>query len=415
MHIKALSHFMMLDIPRNHGHRAALRLATLHTTHPLHKGIASVHRYLANKDLTKQKLLPTHKPFRDFNIKPKATETILPIRHYPNWPADVKVKIAESKEKALADDIGAREELRAYSDGSAVVGGVGGAAVVMVGGRIIRESRFYLGTVDEHTPHEGEVVGMILAVKLLEEEMRARGGRRTMSLGADNQAAIRSTHIFQSKPGHHDYLMDKFHNELRTLPPSEVYGKLIIRWSPGHFGIPGNEQADEQAKRAAKGDTSDPHLLPSSLRSPTNTPITLPVSKSAIKQSFRASISEEARTILRSSPRSNKFKETDPSFPSSRFAKLADEYSRKHAALTSYRPHSTEQTRSQNIESTLPDLPRLRRERGIGTSIPSIIPGVRTAKRNAEGRTRHSCEPPQRLPTERASKRSSSTLRAPNA
>ncbi|KAG2741300.1 hypothetical protein P692DRAFT_20680544, partial [Suillus brevipes Sb2] len=83
----------------------------------------------------------------------------------------------------------------------------------MEGGRIIRESRFYLGTVDEHTVYEGEVVGMILAVKLLEEEMRARGGRRTMALGADNQAAIRSTHIFQSKPGH--YLMDKFHNELR--------------------------------------------------------------------------------------------------------------------------------------------------------------------------------------------------------
>ncbi|KAG2078789.1 hypothetical protein BDR04DRAFT_1085686 [Suillus decipiens] len=150
--------------------------------------------------------------------------------------------------------------------------------------------------------------------------------------------------------------MEKFH-DFRTLLPSEDDGKLIIRWTAGHVGIPRNEQADEQAKMAAGGDTLAPQSLPNSLPSPP----TLPASKSAIKQSFRESISEEARTVLRSSTRT-RFKEIDPSFPFNRFAKIADKYPREQAALphpASHRPHPPEQTPPQNIESTLPDLSRL--------------------------------------------------------
>ncbi|KAG1759511.1 hypothetical protein EDD22DRAFT_742155, partial [Suillus occidentalis] len=120
-----------------------------------------------------------------------------------------------------------------------------------------------LGKAEEHMVYEGEVVGMILATELLKEEMKERGGRRTMALGVDNQAAIRATNAFQSKPGH--YLMDKLHDDLCTLFPSEGDGKLIIRWTAGHIGIPSNEQADKQAKKAARGEMSDTHLLPLSL------------------------------------------------------------------------------------------------------------------------------------------------------
>ncbi|KAG2029191.1 hypothetical protein BDR03DRAFT_881577 [Suillus americanus] len=152
-----------------------------------------------------------------------------------------------------------------------------------------------------------------------------------MALGADNQAAIRATLAFQSKPGR--YLMDKFHDDLRLLLPAENDGKLTVRWSAGHIGTPGNEQADEQAKKAAQGETSDPHLLPASLRSPNDTPLTLPTSKSAIKQVFRTTTNREAGTALENSPRYAKFKEIDPSFPSNHFNKLADDYPRKHATL----------------------------------------------------------------------------------
>ncbi|KAG2745195.1 hypothetical protein P692DRAFT_201841332 [Suillus brevipes Sb2] len=133
-------------ILRSNCHRATpLRLASLHNDHPLYKGIESAHRYVAKRNYTKQKRLPSpiHKLFREFEINPTVTEKILPIRHYPKWSPDIETRIAETKAKAV------------YLDGSAIEGGVGGAAVLMEGERRVRESRFYLGKVEEHTVYEG--------------------------------------------------------------------------------------------------------------------------------------------------------------------------------------------------------------------------------------------------------------------
>lgn len=138
---------------------------------------------------------------------------------------------------------------------------------------------------------------MILAVELVREE-RARG---TMALGVDNQAAIIATGAFNSKPGH--YLIDLFHDDLRKLIPPHDRRKLVVRWTPGHLNIPGNEAADEQAKMAARGDSSDTHLLPKSLLKNDTTPITLPISKSALNQQFNKLVRDEAKSIMHTSPR----------------------------------------------------------------------------------------------------------------
>jgi ribonuclease HI len=37
---------------------------------------------------------------------------------------------------------------------------------------------------------------------------------------------------------------------------------LTIRWTAGHIGIDGNELVDEEAKKAAKGQSSEPSSLP---------------------------------------------------------------------------------------------------------------------------------------------------------
>ncbi|KAG2755647.1 hypothetical protein P692DRAFT_201681058, partial [Suillus brevipes Sb2] len=98
------------------------------------------------------------------------------------------------------------------------------------------------------TVYEAELVGIILAVQLLKE----MGGRRgTISLSINNQAAIRVTEVFRSQPGH--YLMDHFHEDPRLLIPEHDERRLKVRWTPGHVGIPGNEEADTHVKRAARG------------------------------------------------------------------------------------------------------------------------------------------------------------------
>ncbi|OAX43629.1 hypothetical protein K503DRAFT_853199 [Rhizopogon vinicolor AM-OR11-026] len=204
------------------------------------------------------------------------------------WEPDVEICIAENTEDALQEDTLAREDLRAYSDGSAVEGGVGGAAVLMKGEEVVREIRFYLGTDKEHTAYDGEQVGMILAVQLLKEEG-----------GGD---------------------------------PYDDGRKLIIRWSPGHNGLLGNKAADEQAKRAAWGDTSEGPDLPKSLRSKAGTPKSLPISKSALKQVHRK-IKKDAENIMRHSPRFPALQAIDASAPSKKFAEITERLPRRHSLL----------------------------------------------------------------------------------
>ncbi|KAG2059502.1 hypothetical protein BDR06DRAFT_849963, partial [Suillus hirtellus] len=100
--------------------------------------------------------------------------------------------------------------------------------------------------------------------------------------------------------------------------------KLVVRWSAGHIGIKGNKEADKEAKEAARGNSSDGHLLPKSLRKADNSPATLPRSKSAIKQAFDKTITDEAASITRLSPRYERFKEIDPCAPSKTFSQIVD-------------------------------------------------------------------------------------------
>jgi len=53
---------------------------------------------------------------------------------------------------------------------------------------------------------------------------------------------------------------------------------LHIQWVPGHCGFEPNERADEEAKKAAQGDSSDAKLLPPLLHK------RLPLSISALHQ-----------------------------------------------------------------------------------------------------------------------------------
>jgi ribonuclease HI len=179
----------------------------------------------------------------------------------------------------------ANKDLRVYLDGSAIEGRVGTAAVLMQDREVKDKLRFYLGKDSEHMIYEGEIVGMILVVELLR---RAGGEGASMVLGVDNQAVIRGTKLFNSQPGH--YLMDIFHNDLRTLLSSDNGRKLVVRWTPGHINIPGNKKANESAKRVAKGDITEADQLPTSLQMSQSTSTPLPISKSSTLQIFRSKI-----------------------------------------------------------------------------------------------------------------------------
>ncbi|KAG1791018.1 uncharacterized protein HD556DRAFT_1241228 [Suillus plorans] len=159
-------------------YRATLRMATLPSTHPLASEIRAVFKYCKKRDFTGQKCHPSplHKLMNEFRTNPIMMEKILPVHHFPKWNLDITISIAQKERKVIEEEEAANKTIRVYSDGLAVDGRVGVAAVLMREGRMVSEKRFHLGKIEEHIVYEAEIAEMILVVELLKET----GGRKQM-------------------------------------------------------------------------------------------------------------------------------------------------------------------------------------------------------------------------------------------
>src|SRR6266446_3075792 len=99
-----------------------------------------------------------------------------------------------------------------------------------------------------------------------------------VSICVDSQAAIMAAANNKRGPGHH--ILDEFHRQHTLLTSKHQNMAVLIRWTPGHRDITGNEAADTAAQKATEGDTSAAHQLPKYLRNQ------LPDSRSAVQQAF---------------------------------------------------------------------------------------------------------------------------------
>ncbi|KNZ72377.1 hypothetical protein J132_03468 [Termitomyces sp. J132] len=83
--------------------------------------------------------------------------------------------------------------------------------------------------------------------------------------------------LFNQRPHPAHYLLDLIHSTAEQLQTRDVIN-LQLHWVPGHKDFTPNKRADELAKTAAQGTTSNTKSLPVALcRSP------LPVSISATR------------------------------------------------------------------------------------------------------------------------------------
>jgi ribonuclease HI len=212
--------------------------------------------------------------------------------------------------------------VRVFTDGSGVDDGVGASAVLCRQGKPNRTLHYYLGTGSQHTVYESEIVGMILGMELVRTETLYVG---RVILGVDNQAAIQATQLTKPVAGH--YLVDIFHKRVSRALERHEDLRLVVQWVPGHEGIDGNEIADVEAKRAARGKTSSARRLPILLRTP------LPDSKSAIIQAYSARLKRQATWMMQASLRYHKLRLTDRSVPSSKYRRLIAGLPRRQASL----------------------------------------------------------------------------------
>lgn len=160
------------------------------------------------------------------------------------WEALPFAVIAKDELSALIDHerlIVEAPALTFYTDGSGIDGHIGAAAVCMEIGAIRRR---YLGKAPDYTVYSAELVGIILALEIV-IDVQEDYPEVPIRIFVDNQSAIQSTGTPKSGPC--KFLLAKIlelHAKLNT--------SLSIHWIPAHVGVPGNEAADEEAKKAAK-------------------------------------------------------------------------------------------------------------------------------------------------------------------
>jgi ribonuclease HI len=168
--------------------------------------------------------------------------------------------------------------LKIYTDGSGLDGHIGAAAVLTRGFHPFRIARYYLGPDTEHTVYEGECVGQLLGLYLV-NQLRPNQNINSISIAVDNQASILAHRARKCGPGSN--IIDHIYQTLLTTKRAHANARTQIRWIPGHRDIPGSERADEEAKKACEETHRNRNGNTRFLRQG------IPASKSAIKQPFK--------------------------------------------------------------------------------------------------------------------------------
>jgi len=330
-------------------HWAYLRMTTLPPSNPIHREVRlAAHQRKRHKS-------PLHFLVKAFGTHPKVTEEILPLRHSPKWEPSVSTLIADSKEDAIWDARRAEEDIQIFTDGSGYQGGIGAAAILRRRGKPERVLRYHLGSDKHYTVFNGEQVGMLLGVELLNRERNVC----SVYMGVDNQAAIQATTAFSPSSSHS--LTDMFLTSLlgKTIKKHNL-DRLSIRWVPGHSNIAGNESVDKEAKKAVEGDSSAVNQLLTMLTR-NGVKIVLPHSKAALIQAFNAKLKAEIKADFSSTDRGKRLQRLDPTMPSGKFAALVNNLPRRHASAlvqlrTGHVPLNQHLARIQKAES--PACPR---------------------------------------------------------
>ena len=149
---------------------------------------------------------------------------------------------------------------------------------------------------------------------------------RTPSCAADNTACLLAVRNRKPHPAH--YLVDELLHDLDNMKHRHPGAQLTLRWIPGHKNLEGNERADQEAKRAARADSSPLDSLPCRL---TRNP--LPASLSKVRQALMTSFQASARAEWLLSPRAAPLARIDDSLPSKKFIQLTAPLPRRHASL----------------------------------------------------------------------------------
>ncbi|KAF5325926.1 hypothetical protein D9611_000194 [Ephemerocybe angulata] len=261
---------------------------------------------------------------RRYDTDPTKTEKITLKARAPDHHPTFGIRIAQDRETSIADEKEDNTPIRIYTDGSGINKKTGAAALLYRGEATepTHTMHYYLGKKSHHSTYEAEWVGAILGVWILVSKagIRQEVGTKKISVYTDNQS------MKSGRPGPGQYLQDEFFklaNMLSNNGPNRQ--KFTMRWISAHSDVAQNEKVDEEAKKAARGETSFIMSLPPLLQPG------LPRSIFSLKEEVKKEAKKRWAEIWAGSKRSEGFENIDTEFP-----------------FKGYRKHTKELTRAQN-------------------------------------------------------------------
>jgi len=300
-------------------HNSAIRIATLPKHHPLYNDARKAATRLPKRHPSSLQIILYSLP-----LLPHDIETVDTIKKAPSWTPPVETQISNTAEEAIELDNTNEDDIKIYTDGSGLDGNIGAAAVLTRGFHPFKIARHYLGPDTEHTVYEGECVGQLLGLHLL-NQLRPHLNISTVSIAVDNQASILAHK--SRKPGPGSHIVNHTHLTLTTTKRIHKNARIRVLWIPGHREIPGSERADEEAKKACEGAHRNRN---NNLRFLTRG---IPASKSAIKQVLRARVKKKEVKLFQASHRFPKMSRIDPSMPNTKFPREIARLDRKHSSI----------------------------------------------------------------------------------
>ena len=257
----------------------------------------------------------------DSSLRPENIKTINATRYNMKWKPRMTIKIVDNTDGAILDMEQDTTDVKIFTDGSGMEGKIGASAVLYRNSRLKSTLCYKIGLQKHHTVYEGEGVGILLGIRLLEREW----GIRSATFYIDNCTAILATQLTKPASGHH--IFDTLHSYMGSIMDRNHNLRVTLKWIPGHKGIEGNKKADELAKKVVTDGSSTPIQLPRQLKDH------LPHSKSAWIQAFNEKLKTEVQKSWKKSPRFNRLKNTDPTAPTNDYLKLTAKLPRKLTSI----------------------------------------------------------------------------------
>ena len=307
--------------------RSLLRICSLPKTNPVSLLVAKCHRRPAKTHRTNIQQLREL-----FNLDPTIFAAVPAVSRPPAYRLPIDILIADSKEEAIEQESRDDANIRIYTDGSCQEGSLGASAVMYYpqNGTLSdpeRVLRCHLGPDTKYSIWDAEAAGAIMALWLLKGSNRI--SRLPISIYSDSQAVLKSLIAQRASPGFH--MVQEFtglaETLLRGIDPAHRSQRIKLHWIAAHKDVKGNEKADEEAKKAATGDSSPVERLPRILRKP------LPPSIGVTKHQYLIKLCKEWAILWSASPRKARVEKLDDDFPFKKFREVTEQLTRVQSSL----------------------------------------------------------------------------------